>query len=117
MADLVHSGTNDAELFSFAEFDAESGERTGFSDYSYWGSTFRVFLKNKVAVTLLVLLAALLLFTFIQPFLPGQKSPTEIRPRACRSATWRPARRSGSGRTPSARTSGPGSGAARAPRC
>jgi oligopeptide transport system permease protein len=78
MADLVHSGTNDAELFSFAEFDAESGERTGFSDYSYWGSTFRVFLKNKVAVTLLVLLAALLLFTFIQPFLPGQKSPTEI---------------------------------------
>lgn len=68
----------DAELFTFAEFDPESGERTGYSDYSYWRSTFRVFLKNRIALVLLVLLAALLFFTFIQPFLPGQKSPTEI---------------------------------------
>jgi oligopeptide transport system permease protein len=67
-----------ADLFTFAEFDAESGERTGYSDYSYWKCTVRVFLKNWVAVALLVLLAALLLFTFIQPFLPAQKSPTEI---------------------------------------
>lgn len=68
----------DAELFTFAEFDAESSERAGYSDYSYWKSTLRVFLKNKVALLLLILLVALLLFTFIQPFLPGQKSPTEI---------------------------------------
>jgi oligopeptide transport system permease protein len=68
----------DSELFTFAEFDADSGERTGYSDYSYWKSTFRVFLKNKLALVLLVLLASLLVFTFIQPFLPGQKSPTEI---------------------------------------
>jgi oligopeptide transport system permease protein len=77
MAD-ANQTLSEAELFSFAEFDAESGERTGYSDYSYWKSTFRIFLRNKVAVTLLVLLAGLLLFTFIQPFLPGQKSPTEI---------------------------------------
>ncbi len=68
----------DSELFTFAEFDADSSERTGYSDYSYWKSTFRVFLKNKLALLLLILLASLLLFTFIQPFLPGQKSPTEI---------------------------------------
>ena len=68
----------DPALFTFAEFDAVSSERTGYSDYSYWKSTFRVFLKNKVALLLLVFLAGLLLFTIIQPFLPGQKSPTEI---------------------------------------
>lgn len=76
MSDAKH--LSEADLFTFAEFDAESSERTGYSDYSYWKSTFRVFLKNKVALTLLVLLTLLLLFTFIQPFLPGQKSPTEI---------------------------------------
>lgn len=68
----------DAALFTFAEYDEVSGERTGYSDYSYWKSTFRVFLKNKVAVALLVFLAALLLFTIIQPILPGQKSATAI---------------------------------------
>jgi len=83
MADDLHlptarTGATEAELFTFAEFDPESGERTGYSDYSYWRSTFRVFLKNRLALVLLVLLASLLLFTFIQPFLPGQKSPTEI---------------------------------------
>ena len=67
-----------ADLFTFAEFDAESSERAGYSDYSYWRSTVRVFLKNKVALMLLILLIGLLLFTFIQPLLPGQKSPTEI---------------------------------------
>jgi oligopeptide transport system permease protein len=78
MSDAKNPGMNEADLFSFAEFDADSSERAGFSDYSYWRSTFRVFLKNKVALTLLVLLGTLLLFTFVQPFLPGQKSPTEI---------------------------------------
>lgn len=68
----------DPSLFTFAEFDEVSSERTGYSDYSYWKSTFRVFLKNKVALMLLVFLAALILFTLIQPLLPGQKSPTEI---------------------------------------
>jgi oligopeptide transport system permease protein len=76
--DPGNPGAEDADLFTFVEFDAESSERTGYSDYSYWKSTLRVFLKNKVALVLLFLLVALLLFTFVQPFLPGQKSPTEI---------------------------------------
>ena len=29
------------ELFTFAEFDAEDAERTGYSEYSYWRSVFR----------------------------------------------------------------------------
>ncbi|PKL25105.1 MAG: ABC transporter permease [Spirochaetae bacterium HGW-Spirochaetae-3] len=68
----------DASLFVQAEFDASAGERGGYSDYSYWRSTMRGFLRNRVALGFLVLLGTLLLFTFIQPMLPGQKSPTLI---------------------------------------
>ena len=66
------------ELFSFAEYDPGKAEKTGYSDYSYWKSTFAVFLRNKTAVFLLCLMAALLLFTFIQPYLPGQRPATLI---------------------------------------
>jgi oligopeptide transport system permease protein len=69
---------SDEELFSFAEFNAAEVERTGYSNYSYWRSTLRAFFKNKVAVALLALLVLLLLFTFIQPYLPGQYNPNEI---------------------------------------
>lgn len=58
--------------FTLVSHDGAEAERTGYSNYSYWGSTLSVFLKNRLAVCLLVLLTIILLFTFIQPFLPGQ---------------------------------------------
>lgn len=66
------------DMFVFANNDIREGERTGFSGYSYWKSTFRMFFSNKVSVAILIFLAILLAFTFIQPLLPNQKSPTEI---------------------------------------
>lgn len=68
----------DPKLFAFAEFDESEGEKIGYSDYSYWRSTVRVFLKNRLAVVLLVVLTVLLFFTFVQPLIPGQNSPTKI---------------------------------------
>ncbi|HNX72765.1 MAG TPA: ABC transporter permease [Spirochaetales bacterium] len=68
----------DPSLFAFAEFDENAGERIGYSNYSYWRSTFQVFKKNKVALVATWILAVLLAFTFVQPLLPGQKSPTKI---------------------------------------
>ena len=59
-------------LLEFASYDSEAAEKTGYSNYSYWGSTFRAFLKNKVAMGLLIVLAVLLVFTIIQPYLPSQ---------------------------------------------
>ena len=59
-------------LFERAAFDPGAGEKTGYSNYSYWRSTFRAFLHNKTAVVMLVLLVVLVAFTFIQPLLPGQ---------------------------------------------
>ena len=69
---------NDPQLFEFATFDAEASERGGYSNYSYWRSTFQVFLKNRAALFLLLVLGTLLAFTFIQPLLPGQKDPLHI---------------------------------------
>lgn len=68
----------DDELFSFAGFDASAAERGGYSNYSYWGATIRAFFKNKIAVFFLVLMAATLAFTFIQPYLPNQRDPLTI---------------------------------------
>ncbi len=61
--------------FVVVPYDDAEAERTGYSNYSYWGSTVRMFFKNKVAVTMLVIMAVLLLFTFIQPYLPNQYDP------------------------------------------
>lgn len=71
-ADLEEPVINEDELFVLADYDEMAAEKTGYSNYSYWRSTLQVFLKNKVAVFLLFVLAFLLLFTFLQPYLPGQ---------------------------------------------
>ena len=63
------------ELFTPAGFSEERAEATSYSTYSYWGSTFRAFFKNRVAVLLLVALIAVVAFAFLQPYLPGQVDP------------------------------------------
>ncbi len=74
----VENSLNEDELFEFAEFDEEEAKRGGYSNYSYWRSTWKVFISNRLAAFLLILIAVLLVFTFIQPQLPNQKSPTKI---------------------------------------
>lgn len=66
------------DLFQLANHDVADSERIGYSNYSYWGSTFRVFFKNKLSGILLAFLVLLLLFTFIQPLLPNQKDPYTV---------------------------------------
>ncbi|MBS3938559.1 MAG: ABC transporter permease [Peptococcaceae bacterium] len=65
-------------LFVLAERDVADAERSGYSDYSYWGSTIRVFMKNYAAVFCLGLLIVLLVFIMVQPYLPAQRDPNEI---------------------------------------
>ena len=67
-----------ADEFVPKAFDAQSAEAVGYSNYSYWRCTFQAFWKNKMARFLLIALCALLVFTIIQPILPGQKDPNEI---------------------------------------
>ena len=69
---------SDEELFSLVEYDPTGAERGGYSNYSYWRSTFRMFLKNRTASVLLVVMLVLITFSIIQPYLPNQKDPVEI---------------------------------------
>ena len=63
------------ELFTPAGFQPQQAEATASSNYRYWGSTFRAFFKNRLAVALLIALIAVVAFAFLQPCLPGQKDP------------------------------------------
>ncbi len=69
---------SDDRLFEFAPYDPASGERTGYSNYSYWGSTLKAFFKNRAAMTALIVLGLVLLFTFLQPLLPGQRDANRV---------------------------------------
>ena len=68
----------DPSEFTVAGYEEADAERIGYSDYSYWRSTFRVFWQNKMARYLLIALALLIVFTIIQPFLPNQKPAAKI---------------------------------------
>lgn len=72
------AGISDRELFSYARYDEKEAEKTGYSNYSYWGSTVRMFFQNKGAVAVMLLMLGILLFTFIQPYLPGQFDPNTV---------------------------------------
>ena len=56
---------NEDELFTFVEYSPEAAERTGYSDYSYWKSVFKNFLKKKSAVVLSIIFFGLVIFSFI----------------------------------------------------
>lgn len=63
-------------LFRVASGPRDSAEQVGYSNYSYWSSTWRVFRKNHAAMFCLYMLILLVGFTFLQPLLPNQKDPT-----------------------------------------
>ena len=73
------AGLPEDELFTPAGFRAEAAEAPARSNYSYWGSSLRSFLKNRFAVALLVALVAVVAFAFLQPHLPGQIDPNYCR--------------------------------------
>lgn len=53
------------QLFSYAEYRAQEAERIGYSQYSYWKSVWRNFLKKKAAVVMSLVFLTLFLFTFV----------------------------------------------------
>ena len=72
LTEALQEQLSNEALFSFADFDEAEVERTGLSNYSYWGSTLRAFAHNRLAMALLILMALIVIFTFIQPYLPAQ---------------------------------------------
>ena len=74
----VRRELTEEELFQFAPYDPDAGERCGYSGYSYWRSTLRAFRKNKVSMFFLWVIVIMLLFTFVEPLLPYDREPNTI---------------------------------------
>ena len=73
MADNLYNldkfNMSDAELFARMDHDSLESEKITAPRYSYWLSVFRVFFRNKLNIVVLVLLAIILLFTYVYPAL------------------------------------------------
>ena len=50
-------------------FDQMASEDAGYSNYSYWRSTFRTFFKNKAVMLLVILIVAIIVMGFLYPIL------------------------------------------------
>ena len=55
--------------FKAKVFDQMASEDTGYSNYSYWRSTFRTFFKNKAVMLLVILIVAIIVMGFLYPVL------------------------------------------------
>ena len=58
---------SEAELFAPVGHDEFESERITAPRYSYWKSVFRVFFKKKINTVVLVILAILILFSYVYP--------------------------------------------------
>ena len=65
------------EKFRAAVFDNMASEDAGYSNYSYWKSTFRTFFKSKAVCLLVALVFAIILMSFLYPVFSGT-DPTKI---------------------------------------
>ena len=59
------AGKKDDELFYLVDYSPEEAERIGYSNYSYWGSVVKNFLKNKIAVFCMIVFLVLVIFSFV----------------------------------------------------
>ncbi len=66
------------ELFQRADFQKGEGEKIGYSNYSYWKSTFKIFISKKSTIFIISILVILLTVSIIQPYLPNQKDPIKV---------------------------------------
>lgn len=72
------------EKFRAAIFDRAQSEDIGFSNYSYWKSTFRTFFKSKVAIVLVLVIVALVVMSFVYPMV-STVDPSKI---STKPRTW-----------------------------
>lgn len=62
-------GLSDEELFSHVDHNDLESEKIIAPRYSYWGSVFRIFFKNKVNIFILTVVGLVLFLTYVYPLL------------------------------------------------
>ena len=74
---LDHLNMSDEELFSRIDHDTLESEKITAPRYSYWQSVFRVFFRKKLNIVILVLLAIILIFTYVYPAVIGYNAEVD----------------------------------------
>ncbi len=59
------------DLFSFVDRDSLETEKISAPRYSYWQSVFRSFFRKRINIAVLILLAVVLVFTYVYPAVIG----------------------------------------------
>lgn len=77
LIDLRHLGMSEEELFTPVDGDALESEHIAAPRYSYWSSVFRVFFRKKINIFLLIVLAVIVVFTYVYPALIGYDSAVD----------------------------------------
>ena len=74
---LDHLNMSEEELFSRIDHDTLESEKITAPRYSYWQSVFRVFFRKKLNIIILVLLAIILVFTYVYPAVIGYNAEVD----------------------------------------
>ena len=72
-----HNSILNPDKFRAAVFDNLASEDVGYSNYSYWKSTFRTFFKSKMVCLLVFLVGAIILMSFLYPLFTST-DPTKV---------------------------------------
>ena len=67
MINLDELNMSEEELFKPINHDELESEKITAPRYSYWASVFRVFFRKKINIVILLLLAVVLVFTYVYP--------------------------------------------------
>lgn len=65
------------EMFESLDYDERLSEEGGYTNYSYWKSTFRTFFKSRLSIFLMLLILLLVSFSFVYP-LVSKTDPNQV---------------------------------------
>ncbi|MBP3378965.1 MAG: ABC transporter permease, partial [Clostridia bacterium] len=78
LIDLTDLGLSEEELFTHVENSAADAEKITAPRYSYWRSVLRVFFRKKINTVILLILAFLVVFSFVYPIFSGYDATANV---------------------------------------
>ena len=78
LIDLTDLGLTEEELFTHVENSAADAEKITAPRYSYWRSVLRVFFRKKINTVILLILAFLVVFSFVYPMFSGYDATANV---------------------------------------
>ncbi len=78
LIDLKDLGLSEEELFTPVKNSADDAEKITAPRYSYWRSVLRVFFRKKINTVILVILAILVIFSFVYPMFSGYDATANV---------------------------------------